>query len=500
MRTKLFRLDLSVGARGWLPLAALNVLVACTAQPERPPNIILILADDLGYGELGSYGQEKIRTPNIDRLAAEGVRFTQHYSGSPVCAPSRAVLLTGLHTGHAYIRDNDEMSERGDVWHDLSLEGQRPLTANTYTIGRMLQEAGYVTGAIGKWGLGGPGSTGEPNRQGFDHWFGYLCQRIAHNYYPSYLWRNTEKHILANEYFFPHQRLPEDADPFDPASYETYSGTQYSMDLLSEEALAFIADNVDNPFFLYLPFPVPHAALQVPEESLGEYEGAFPETPYRGDQGYLPHLTPRAAYAAMITRMDREIGRILDRLKDLGLEDNTVVFFTSDNGPTFNGGTDSEFFGSAGPLRGLKTQLYEGGIRVPLIARWPGNVPAGGVSDHISAFWDFLPTLADLAGAKVPVEVDGLSMLPALLGESRQQPRHEYLYWEYRGSQAARMGDWKGYRSDIDGPIELYDLSRDVAEQRDLAAQNPDVVARIADIMANGRSESALFPLARPNR
>ncbi len=485
------------GARWAAIVAALTLVPACQRSPARPPNIILILADDLGYGELGSYGQEKIRTPNIDRLAEEGMRFTQHYSGSPVCAPSRAVLLTGLHTGHVYVRDNDEMSERGDVWHDLSLEGQRPLPANIYTIGTMLQEAGYVTGAIGKWGLGGPGSSGEPNRQGFDHWFGYLCQRIAHNYYPPYLWRNGEKHVLENEYFFPHQRLPDDADPHDPASYEAYSGTQYAMDLMAGEALAFISDNQDHPFFLYLPFPVPHAALQVPEESLREYEGAFPETPYRGEQGYLPHPTPRAAYAAMVTRMDREIGRILARLNELDLGKNTVVFFTSDNGPTFNGGTDSKFFNSAGPLRGLKTQLYEGGIRVPLIVRWPGRVLPNSVSDHVSAFWDLMPTLAELAGAGLPVEVDGLSMLPILLGESAEQPRHEYLYWEYQGRQAVRLGDWKGYRSNVDGPIELYDLGGDIGETRDVAALHPEVVARIADVMASGRTESELFPLLR---
>jgi arylsulfatase A-like enzyme len=496
---KSMRPDKLHGARRYAILSVLGVAISCANPPERPPNIILILADDLGYGELGSYGQEKIRTPNIDRLAEEGMRFTQHYSGSPVCAPSRSVLLTGLHTGHTYIRDNDEMSERGDVWHDLSLEGQRPLPANTYTIGTMLQEAGYVTGAIGKWGLGGPGSTGEPNRQGFDHWFGYLCQRMAHNYYPPYLWRNGAKHVLTNEYFFPHQRLPEDADPYESASYDRYAGEQYSMDLMAAEALAFIADNQEHPFFLYLPFPVPHAALQVPEESLQEYVGAFPETPYRGDQGYLPHPTPRAAYAAMVTRMDREIGRILALLTELGLEEKTVVFFTSDNGPTFNGGTDSEFFHSAGHLRGLKTQLYEGGIRVPLIARWPGRIPSGTVSDHVSAFWDFMPTLAALAGTVVPVEVDGLSMRPALLGSLDEQPRHEYLYWEYHGGQAVRWGDWKGYRASLDSPIELYDLKGDTGEQRDVAAQHPGVVARIADIMVSGRTESELFPLVREN-
>jgi arylsulfatase len=472
-------------------------LQSCSAR-SRPPNIVFLLADDLGYGELGSYGQRKIRTPHLDRLAAEGMRFTQHYSGSPVCAPARCVLLTGLHTGHAYIRDNDEMPERGDVWHDPALEGQRPLPSGTETIGTMLQDAGYRTGAIGKWGLGGPGSSGEPNRQGFDHWYGYLCQRIAHNYYPTHLWRNTDKDVLeGNEYFFPHQRLPEDADSDDPASYEPYRGTQYSMDLMAEDALAFIRRNRDRPFFLFVPFTVPHVALQVPEDSLDDYGDAFAETPYRGDKGYLPHRTPRAAYAAMITRMDREIGRIMALLDELGLDDDTIVFFTSDNGPTFNGGTDSEFFESAGPLRGLKTTLYEGGIRVPLIARWPGRIAAGSVSDHPSAFWDFLPTFAELAGGDVARETDGLSLMPTLTGHSRDQSRHEYLYWEYRGGQAVRLDNWKAVRHGVDRDIELYDLSNDIAEEHDVSGENPEVVARIRDIMRNGRSESELFPLLR---
>jgi arylsulfatase len=438
------------------------------------------------------------RPPNIDRLAAEGMRFTQHYSGSPVCAPSRCVLLTGKHTGHSYIRDNDEMDERGDVWHDPALEGQRPLLPNTFTIGTMLQQAGYKTGAMGKWGLGGPGSTGEPNSQGFDHWYGYLCQRVAHNYYPTHLWRNREKDILeGNEYFYPHQRLPDDADPNDPTSYEPYSGEQYSQDLMVEEALGFIRDNVDNPFFLYLPFPVPHVSIQVPEESVAEYGGEFEETPYRGERGYLPHQTPRAGYAAMITRMDSEIGRVMALLDELGLDDNTIVFFTSDNGPTFNGGTDSEFFNSAGEFRGLKTELYEGGIRVPMIARWPGHIEPGTVSDHQSGFWDFLPTFAGLVGRQPPSDTDGLSLLPTLLGTPREQQRHDHLYWEYHGRQAVRMGNWKAQRHGVNEPIELYDLATDIGEQDDVAVDNPDVVARIEDIMVNGRTPSELFPLVR---
>ncbi len=488
-----FRRELRLGAWAILPL----VLASC-APVDQQPNIVFIVADDLGYGELGSYGQQHIRTPNLDRLAADGTRFTNHYSGSPVCAPSRAVLLTGLHTGHAYIRDNDEMPERGDVWRDLSLEGQRPLLQGTRTIGSMLQEAGYTTGAVGKWGLGGPGSTGEPNKLGFDHWYGYLDQRMAHNYYPIHLWRNGEKDILeGNEYFHPHQRLPEDADPTDPASYTPYTGTQYSMDRMAEEALQFIRDNKDNPFFLYLPFTIPHVSLQVPEESLEEYLGVLPDTPYRGEKGYLPHRAPRAAYAAMITRMDREIGRIMTLLEELQLADNTVIMFTSDNGPTFNGGTDSEFFNSAGPLRGLKTEIYEGGIRVPLIARWPDKIAPGVVSGHVSAFWDFYPTFAEIAGAELPEELDGLSMLPTLLGTPAEQQQHEYLYWEFQGRQAVRMGRWKGIRNGVDREIELYDLETDIGEQHDVANDNQDVVARITDIMMTARTESELFPLLR---
>lgn len=488
-----FMKTLGVGATA----LALPAIEGCS-QASRPPNIVFILADDLGYNELGCYGQEKIRTPNIDRLAAEGMRFTQHYSGSPVCAPSRCVLLTGKHTGHSYIRDNDEMDERGDVWHDPDLEGQRPLLANTYTIGNMLQQAGYKTGAMGKWGLGGPGSTGEPNSQGFDHWYGYLCQRVAHNYYPTHLWRNREKDILeGNDYFYPHQPLPDDADPDDPASYEPYSGAQYSQDLMAEEALGFIRENADNPFFLYLPFPVPHVSIQVPEESVAEYVGEFEETPYKGERGYLPHQTPRAGYAAMITRMDKEIGRVMALLEELGLDENTIVFFTSDNGPTFNGGTDSEFFNSAGEFRGLKTELYEGGIRVPMIARWPGHIESGTVSDHQSGFWDFLPTLAGLVSMQSASDTDGLSILPTLLGTPAEQRNHEYLYWEYHGKQAVRMGDWKAIRHGVGQPIELYNLASDIGEQNDLAAESPDIVARIEDIMTNGRTPSELFPLDR---
>ena len=496
-------------ASGWLLafcLAAGAVVVGsasgCSAGPisDRQPNIVFILADDLGYGELGSYGQTRIRTPNLDRLAAEGMRFTQHYSGSPVCAPSRAVLLTGLHTGHAYIRGNDEMAERGDVWRDLSLEGQRPLPEATTTVGHVLQSAGYATGAMGKWGLGGPGSTGAPNVQGFDRWYGYLGQRLAHNYYPVHLWRDSVKHELDNEYFHPHERLPAEADPHDPASYAPYAGNEYAPDLIVEEALAFVRDNAERPFFLYLPFTIPHVALQIPDADLAEYAGAFEETPYVGDAGYTPHPTPRAAYAAMITRMDRDIGRLLALLTDLRIADDTVVFFTSDNGPSWVGGADPDFFESRGGLRGRKAQLWEGGIRVPLIARWPGRIAAGSVSDFPSAFQDFMPTFAELAGTRPPPGLDGVSLVPTLTGSPDRQTPHEYLYWEFRGGQAVRLGDWKAIRAGPDEPIGLYDLVADPTESTDVAAEHPDIVARIATIMTEGRTESEHFPLRRRNR
>lgn len=477
------------------------ILVGCLDEQSRRPNIILIVADDLGYGELGAYGQTKIRTPRLDRMAAEGMRFTQHYSGSPVCAPSRGTLLTGLHTGHAYIRNNDEMASRGDVWNDLSLEGQRPLPAGTTTIGTVLKQAGYTTAAMGKWGLGGPGSVGEPNRQGFDHFFGYLCQRIAHSFYPPWLWRNDQKVLLDNEYYFPHQQLPAGANPDDPAAYARFSGKEYSHDLIVNEALGFVRANRDRPFFLYLPFTIPHVALQVPEDSLKEYEGAFPETPYLGTgatgTGYLPHRTPHAAYAAMITRMDRDIGRVLDLVAELELDERTVVFFTSDNGPSWVGGADPDFFASRGPLRGRKAQVYEGGIRVPLIARWPGRIRKGSESNLPSAFWDYLPTLAEIAGASTPGGIDGVSFAPQLLGRETDQPRHEYLYWEYSGWQVVRLGDWKGIRPANSEAIELYHLGRDIGETTNVAAFEPAVVARIAEIMQNGRTESELFPLRR---
>jgi arylsulfatase A-like enzyme len=470
--------------------------LACRTEKARKPNIIYILADDLGYNELGCYGQKKIRTPNIDRLASEGMRFTQHYSGSPVCAPSRCTLLTGKHTGHAYVRNNDEMKEKGDVWNDPSIEGQRPLPPGTVTMGTLLQEAGYKTACVGKWGLGGPDDSGHPNQQGFDLFYGYICQRQAHNYYPTHLWKNGEKDMLeGNTYFSPHQKLPEDKDPNDPASYETYSTKHYAADRMIEEALTFIQGNKDKPFFLYFATPVPHLALQVPDDSLEEYRDAFPETPYIGDRGYTPHRTPRAAYAAMITRMDRDIGRIMSLLKKLGLDENTVILFSSDNGATYTGGVDYEYFDSVGPLNGLKGSLYEGGIRVPMIARWPGKIKPGTENDHISAFWDIMPTLCDVSGVPCPEDTDGISLLPHLLNRGKRR-EHPYLYWEfsgYGGQQAIRMGDWKGIRRDMhkgNRKIQLYNLKQDIGEKNDLSLRYPDRVKQMEKTMQEARTPS----------
>jgi len=448
------------------------------AAGKNKPNIVYILADDLGYAEVGCYGQKKIKTPNIDRLAAQGMRFTQHYSGNPVCAPSRCALMTGLHTGHSQVRGNKQVGGAEGWKLGSTIGGQWPLKEGTVTVAKILQEAGYVTGAFGKWGLGTVNSTGDPQKQGFDHFYGYICQRQAHTYYPNHLWRDGKV-----------ERIPENEK----------GDNVYSHDLIAAEALKFIRRYKDRPFFCYVPFTIPHVALQVPEDSLNEYKGKWPDPPYDGSKGYFPHPSPRACYAAMVSRMDGDVGRIMKLLKELDLEDNTLVIFTSDNGPTFNGGSDSAFFKSTGPLRGLKASVYEGGIRVPYIARWPGRIKAGSTSDHVSAFWDFLPTCTDLLGLDTPEGIDGISMLPTLLGQPEKQKQHEYLYWELSGQQAIRMGDWKAVRKRL-GKIELYNLADDIGEQNDIADKHPDIVARMEKLFETARTESEVFPLVRSRR
>lgn len=473
---------------------------------QRPPNIVLIMADDLGYGELGCYGQKKIRTPNLDQMAAEGLRFTQFYSGAPVCAPSRFVLMTGKHLGHAAIRDNSEVQP----------EGQWPMPAGELTIAELLKTCGYATAAIGKWGLGPPGSSGDPNQQGFDLFFGYNCQRHAHNHYPSWLYRNREKVWLDNPVFSAHQRFPQDADPNDPAAYRRYIGRDYAPDRMLQEAIQFMRANRDRPFFIYYATTVPHLALQVPEDSLKEYLGQFPETPYLGDRGYLPCFAPRATYAAMISRLDRDVGTLLRELQGLGLDEQTVVLFTSDNGPTHGsgggkeagvGGSDSDFFASAGPLNGLKGSVLEGGTRVPLVVRWPGKIPPGKVSDHVAASWDFLPTLAELAGVETPAGIDGISFMPTLFGQEDRQARHAFLVWEfygYGGQQAVRMGPWKALRLNCfrapDGPMQLFNLEQDLGETRDVAAEHPEIVEQAQSILEREHHDSPYWDFREKRR
>jgi arylsulfatase len=455
-------------------LALTLVAVGCAAAPEprrdKAPNIIFILADDLGYGELGCYGQKKIQTPHLDRLAAQGVKFTNAYSGNAVCAPSRCVLMTGMHPGHAWVRDNRTFGH----------EGQTPLPASTVTVAKLLQSAGYATGATGKWGLGGPGTEGDPNRQGFDLFYGFNCQGHAHNHYPSYLWRND-------------QRVDQ------PGNDGTFSGRSYSHDMFEKEALAFITANKEKPFFLFLPFTIPHVAMQVPNDSMEPYKD-WEETPYWATRGYMPHPRPRAAHAGMITRMDRSVGRILELLSKLGLDENTIVFFSSDNGSIdVVGGHDLAFFQANGPLRGQKGTLYEGGIRVPFIARWPGRIKPGTVNDSPIMFSDVLPTLCELAKVPAPKGIDGVSVAPALL-EGTPVTR-EFIYWEYPsggGHQAVRMGNWKGIRTDLQkgpAPTQLYDLATDVGETKNVAAANPEIVAKIEKIMADNHRRSELFPI-----
>jgi len=431
---------------------------AADGRPPRP-NIIYIMADDLGYGDLGCYGQKQIKTPNIDRLAKEGTRFTQCYSGSTVCAPSRCSLMTGLHTGHTRIRDN--------IPHEIWLQ------PDDITLAEVLKQAGYRTGAIGKWSLGNPGSWGVANWQGFDYFYGHLSQDQAHFYYPDYLWENDKVVELSGN--------------------RGERRVEYTHDLFTDKGLAFIQDNQQRPFFLYMAYTLPHWSdfdHDTPESQIVPSDEPYSDKPW-------PQVEKN--YAAMVTRLDRDVGRIMDLLKELGLDDNTLVFFTSDNGPCAAASHSVEFFNSNAPFRGVKRELYEGGIRVPMMARWPGRVPAGRTSDQIWAFWDVLPTLAEIAGLPAPQNIDGISMAPAVLGNP-QTEQHHYLYWDYahvRGSfcQAVRIGNWKGIRQGLDGPVELYNLSQDVGEEHDIASANSATVTRIEAIMNEAYVPSPDYPV-----
>jgi arylsulfatase A len=434
-------------------------------QTSRLPNIVFIMADDSGYGDLGCYGQKRIKTPNLDRMAAEGMRCTQHCSGSTVCAPSRCALMTGLHTGHCTVRDNE-----GGF-------GARPLGPSDVTVAQVLKQAGYATAIIEKWDMAGPDAKGIPNQHGFDYSFGYLHSSRAHNHYPDYLWRVGKKVLLEDN--------------------QNGQGTQYSHDLFTLEALTYLEQERSRPFFLHLAFTLPHAELGVPEDSLKPYLGKFPERPFvKKASGqwrpgrYSDQEKPKAAFAGMISRMDRDVGRLLTKLEEVGIDRDTLVIFTSDNGAHQEGGAAPYFFGSSGPLRGLKRDLYEGGIRVPLIARWPGKIKPGSTSDHVSASWDILPTCAELAGVDAPEKIDGLSMVPTLLGRPRDQEKHESLYWEFKEKHAVRMGNWKAVSLGGEGhQLELYNLTSDIEEKQDLSKRHPEIIARIKKIIKESHDD-----------
>ena len=461
-------------------------------QLENPPNIIWIMADDLGYGDLGSYGQQDIRTPRLDQMAAEGIRFTQFYAGHTICAPTRSSLMTGQHTGRTPVRSNFSRVTRDRV----------PLAPEDTTVAEVLQNASYTNALVGKWGLGEPGTTGVPNLKGFDYFWGFLNQRRAHTFYPEWVWRNENRVILTGNRdvleVFPEWKVY----PLEPEKGPQRKQAQYSHDLDMQEAEWFVRANRERPFFLYLALQIPHAELVVPDDSLEEYleengESIFEEVDYPDDANprYIGTDKPFATYAAMVTRMDRDIGRLLDLLRDLGIAENTLVFFTSDNGPHDSGGYDPEYFNSGGPLRGMKRDLYEGGIRVPMIVWMPGTVPAGVVSDQVWSMWDFMPTAAELARTEAPKGIDGVSRVNALLNRPADDP--EYLYWEFHEgvfSQAVRMGDWKAVRNDYGLPIELYDLSVDIGETNDLAAQHPEIVSRAETLFRTARTPNEHYP------
>jgi arylsulfatase len=474
------------------------MLFSCQPKNEdsKPPNIIYILADDLGYGDLGCYGQQKIETPNIDRLAETGIRFTQHYAGSPVCAPSRCNLLTGLHPGHAFVRANHEWNERGNVWdfiemiNDSTLEGQYPMPDSTVTIASLLKQAGYVTGMAGKWGLGAPHTHSIPNKMGFDFFIGYNCQRQAHTYYPVHLYKNENRIYLNNDTVRPHLGLEEGADPFDIANYSKFTLNDYAPEIMQKEVLLFIENNKDVPFFMYYATPIPHLPLQAPQKWVDYYVAKFGDEEPLEKAGYYPHRYPHAAYAAMISYLDEQVGELVAKLKLLGIYENTLIIFTSDNGPTYLD-ADTKWFESANPFQTengrTKGYVYEGGIRVPMMASWPAKIPGGTESDHVSAFWDVMPTLCEIAKIGTPEYTDGISFLPVLTG--KEQKNHAYLYWEfagYDGQQAVRMGKWKAIRKDIQKgnlDIELYNLEQDIREENNVATDYPEIIQEIKRIM-----------------
>ncbi len=471
-------------------LALLLISASVFAQKTNSkPNVIYIFADDLGYGELGCYGQKKIKTPNLDRLAAGGIRFTQHYSSAPVCAPSRCGLMTGRHTGHTYIRGNYELGG----FEDDKEGGQMPLNEGAFTLGHLFQQAGYKTGAVGKWGMGMANTSGNPNQQGFDFFFGLLCQKQSHNFYPTHLWKNGEKVLLNNSFIRVHKPMAEGDE-----NYDYYVGKEYAIDKMTEQASAFITENKSKPFFLYLPYTLPHLSLQAPAEAVKEYIGQFEDKPYRGQNGYASTRYQYATYAAMVSYLDKQVGMIWDLLKKSGLEENTIIMFSSDNGATFDKAVDTRFFESNGKFRGVKRDVYEGGIRMPMIAYWKNKIKAGQTTDHVSAQYDVMATCADLLGTKPAAANDGISFLPTLLNRGTQK-QHDFLYFEFPengGQLAVRLGKWKGVKRNMktnpDATWEVYDLSVDESEQNNIAAQHPELLPQLDAIVKREHRPSHL--------
>jgi arylsulfatase A-like enzyme len=450
-------------------LGALAAAPAVLRARTSKPNILFILADDLGYGDIGCYGQKIVATPNIDRLAAEGIKFTQAYCGSTVCAPSRAALMTGQHTGHTFVRGNARLD----------------LRPQDTTIAEVLKGAGYRTALFGKWGLGTAGNGGVPNRKGFDEFFGFLDQKHAHTQYPTAVWENEREFFLDGNFGPPRK--------------------DYIQDIFNQRALSFIDRQKSGPWFLYLAYTIPHANNELTRQT-----GNGMEIPSDAPYSDKSWKQPDKAFAATVHKLDTYVGELMKKLDDLGIAEDTLVFFVSDNGPHREGGNDPEFFNSNGPLRGIKRDLYDGGIRTPAITRWKGTIKPGQTSDAVWAFWDVLPTAAELAGVKPPANIDGIFIVPALHG--KPLPEREYLYWEFHEngfSQAVRLNKWKGVRrQQRSNPIELYDVVADPGESNDVAAQHPDVVKRIERILVEARTESAEFPIRegvarpkpRPNR
>lgn len=513
MKNSRIALMAAAGMVGVIPSQADAARIGKEKSSDRRPNVIFILMDDAGYGDFGCYGQMKTETPNIDSLASRGIIFTDMYSASPVSASSRCCLMTGLHSGHAQVRSNDEMTWRGDVWKlgamrdDPSLEGQAPMKAGTTTIGTLMKDAGYKTAMVGKWGLGSPVSESTPNKMGFDFFYGFMCQRTAQCYYPQYLYKNSEREYLDNKFMELGDKLPEGADPYDLDSYEPFRGNRYSSDAMYDNILQFVRDNRDDEFFLMWTTTVPHSALMAPQEYIDHYVEKFgDEKPVYKAKGYFPVRYPKATYAAMISYFDYQLGQLIAELKRLGIYDNTIIFFTSDNGPTHNAYTNTKWFDCAHPFRSdkgwVKRSLHEGGIRMPFVVTW-GDKLAPQISDHIGFFPDILPTLCDIAGVKAPA-TDGISMLPLLTG--KEQPKHEYLYWEFppfhgeKGWLSVRKDNWKGLvRNVADGNthMELFDIVNDCRETTDLSAEHPEIVDQMWQYIKESHTdiENPLFKL-----